>query len=207
MVTLGLHERGARVALVPTRALLLAGDAVQVVVVVADGLSLDVRETSGTVAYDMRGGGATWEMGATVGVGSRLVLDALPWVSSAGSSVVRSMSAALADGATLLARETLVLGRSGEPPGTLVSRTTISRGGRPVLVEELRSAHLAPHRVLDSVLDVGGTVVVPPGGPASFRLETGDRLWRRLGRETHETALALDAVWGAVAHPGLACAT
>lgn len=195
VITLGVDEDGARVALVPTRALLLAGDAVEVVCAVADGLTLHVRETSGTVAYDMRGGAASWAFTASVGAGSRLVLDTLPWVSSGGSRVTRSMSVDLGDAATLLARETLVLGRSGEPPGTLVSRTTITREGRPVVVEELRSVHLATHRVLDSILSLGEEAGVPRGGPSPLRLETGDLLWRRLGREAHETAAVLDPVW------------
>ena len=216
VVTLSTDSGGARVALVPTRALLLAGDAVEVRVRVADGLRLHVQETSGTVAYDMRGGAATWSVDAEVGSDARLVLDSLPLVSAHGSRVVRSLSVDLGAGATLLARETLVLGRSGERPGSLVSGTVVTREGRPVLVEELRSGHLAPHRVLDSVLAVGAgvagaeagiEVVVAgagagvagsPGWPAPLCLETGDRIWRRLGHEAHETAAVLDPVWAAV---------
>ncbi|MFC7358910.1 urease accessory protein UreD [Nocardioides astragali] len=198
VVTLGVDERGARVALVPTRAQLLAGDVVEVRCHVADGLTLHLRETSGTVAYDMRGGSASWAFAGQVGDGARLVLDSLPWVSAGGSRVIRSTSVSLGDKATLLARETLVLGRSGEAPGDLVSRTTITRDGRPVVVEELRSLHLTPGRILDSVLALGDARQLPEGGPSPLRLETGDRLWRRLGREAHETADVLDPVWAAL---------
>lgn len=206
VVTLSVGEGVARVALVPTRALLLAGDAVEVECEVGDGLTLHVQETSGTVAYDMRGGSASWSFTARVGVGSRLVLDTLPWVSSGGSHVARSTTVSLDAAATLLARETLVLGRSGEQPGALASRTTITRGARPLLVEELHSEHLAPHRVLDSVLAVGAGDGPPAGGPPPFRLETGDRLWRRLGREAHETAAVLDPVWTALRRASQSCA-
>ena len=199
VMSLGVDDRRARVALVPTRALLLAGDVVEVQCHVADGLTLHLQETSGTVAYDMRGGSASWSFAAQVGEGARLVLDSLPWVSAAGSGVTRSMSVSLSSAATLLARETLVLGRSKEAPGDLVSRTTITREGRPVVVEELRSLHLAPHRILDSVLALGDERHLPEGGPSPLRLETGDRLWRRLGREAHETAAVLDPVWTALA--------
>jgi urease accessory protein len=133
---------------------------------------------------------------AVVGEDARLVLDSLPWVSAHGSRVERSLAVDLGAGATLLARETIVLGRSGEGPGTLVSASTITREGRPVLVEELRSEHLAPYRVLDSVLSIGRGV--GPGSPAPLVLDTGDRIWRRLGREAHETAAVLDPVWAAV---------
>ncbi len=39
---------------------------------------------------------------------------------------------------------------------------------------------------------------MPEDGPAPLRLETGDRLWRRLGHEAHETAAVLDPVWTAL---------
>ena len=120
----------ARVALVPTRALLLAGDAVEVECEVGDGLALHVQETSGTVAYDMRGGSASWSFTARVGVGSRLVLDSLPGCRRAARTSPGRRRSTWTRAATLLARETLVLGRSGERPGALASRTTITREAR-----------------------------------------------------------------------------
>lgn len=195
VITLAVSGDSVRVALVPDRALLLAGDAVAIAISVADGLALHVQETSGTVAYDMRGGAATWSLSAEVGEGSALVLDSLPWVSAQGSRVDRSMAVSLGTSASLLARETLVLGRSGEGPGALASRATITRLGRPVLVEELLSAHLAPYRIVDSVLAIGHH---PPVATPSLVLETGDRLWRRLGQEAHRAAADLDPVWTAL---------
>ena len=195
VITLATTQASVRVALVPDRALLLAGDSVEIVIGVDDGLALHVQETSGTVAYDMRGGAATWSCSASVGVGSALVLDSLPWVSAQGSRVHRRLSVDLAASAGLLARETLVLGRSGEGPGDLTALTTITREGRPVLVEELRSAHLSPYRVVGSVLAIGHPA---PVEAPSIVLETGDRLWRRLGHEAHRAAADLDPVWAAL---------
>lgn len=197
-ITLSTNAWGARVALVPDRALLLAGDAIEVVVAVADGLTLHLQETTGTVAYDMRGGSASWSFDAHVGVDARLVLDALPWVSASGSRVVRSLSVILEATAVLYARETLILGRSGEPPGWLNSHTTVTREGRPVLVDELRTTNLAPYRVLDSILAVGRRHIGQIEEAAALRLETGDLLWRRLGREAHETAAVLEPLWAAI---------
>ena len=195
VITLAAGADSARVALVPDRALLLAGDSVTVSISVAAGLSLHVVETSGTVAYDMRGSSASWTCSATVGVGGGLVLDSLPWVSAHGSDVARSLAVDLGEQATLLARETLVLGRSGEGPGSLTARTTISREGRPVLIEELCSGHLAPYRIVDGVLAIGHPTTV---ATRPIVLESGDRLWRWLGREAHATALDLDPVWAAL---------
>lgn len=195
VITLAVGAESARVALVPDRALLLAGDSVAMSISVATGLSLHVVETSGTVAYDMRGASATWAVSAVVGAAGGLVLEALPWVSASGSRVLRTQDIDLAEAATLLARETLVLGRSGEGPGSLTARTTITREGRPVMVEELCSAHVAPYRIVDSVLAIGhpGPVERRP-----FVLDSGDRLWRRLGSEAHATAADLDPVWAAL---------
>ena len=199
VITLAVSGETARVALVPDRALLLAGDSVGLSITVADGLALHVQETSGTVAYDMRRGSASWACSAAVGVDAGLVLDSLPWVSAEGSCVDRSLTVDLAESATLLARETLVLGRSGEGPGSLVARMSVTRGGRPMIVEELRSAHLAPYRILDSVLAIGHATLVDS---RPLVLDSGDRLWRRLGREAHETAAVLDPVWTALVAVG-----
>lgn len=195
VITLAAGIDSARVALVPDRALLLAGDSVAMSINVAPGLSLQVIETSGTVAYDMRGGSASWACSASVGVGAGLVLDSLPWVSAFGSRVSRSLDVDLADAATLLARETLVLGRSGEDPGSLRASSSITRDGRPLMVEELCSDHVAPYRILDSVLAIGH---LAPVETRPFVLDSGDRLWRRLGSEAHEAAADLDPVWAAL---------
>ncbi|WP_278255751.1 hypothetical protein [Nocardioides convexus] len=57
------HDRDrARVSLVPEGALLLAGDAVEVDVSVDAGMSLDLVEPGGTVAFDMRGATARWDV-------------------------------------------------------------------------------------------------------------------------------------------------
>jgi urease accessory protein len=120
-------------------------------------------------------------------------------VSAQGSRVDRSLTVDLAESGTLLARETLVLGRSGEGPGSLVARMSVTREGRPVIVEELRSGHLAPYRILDSVLAIGHATLVDP---RPLVLDSGDRLWRRLGRDTHETAAVLDPVWTALGAVG-----
>ncbi len=191
----------ARVALVPDRALLLAGDRVRLEVTVAAGTHLHLVETSGTVAYDMRGGDASWDVAVEVGAGGSFVHETLPWVSAAGSDVRRSTELVLAEGAGALVRETLVLGRHGEAPGRLTSRTVVRRGGREVLVEELDARDLAPARVLDGVLWVGaagvGQEVAEVSEPGVTRLETetGEVLHRALATEAHLAAAGVDRVW------------
>lgn len=212
-------ERGARVALVPERALLLSGDRVALTVVVDPGLRLELVETGGTVAYDMRGGRAGWRTSFQLGRGATVVHETLPWVSAAGSDVERSLEVELEVGARALVRETLVLGRHGEEPGRLRSRTHVRRDGVDVLVEELDAADLAPHRVLDQVASYGDfrpagvspavpahtradaiATHLPPAAPGLTCLElaSGDTIWRRLDDHAHAAAAGLDRIFASL---------
>lgn len=195
------HDRErARVSLVPEGALLLAGDAVEIDVTVDAGMSLDLVEPGGTVAFDMRGGTARWDVRVELGAGARLTWGGLPFVVSEGADVTRSLRVRCGSGAHLRLREVLVLGRFGERPGRLRQTSTVLDGdGRPVLVEDLplnpssTALLLGGHRVLSSVLALG--TGLPDGDdPDRYDLAAaGAVLWRRLGHHAHEAELA--AVW------------
>lgn len=188
-VLLSSDARRARVSLVPEGALLLAGDRIRLELDVSDDAVLEVVEPGGTVAYDMRGGSAAWEVSVSLGPRATLVWHGEPFVLSAGAEVVRTTSVRLSPGARLLLRETLVLGRHGETAGRLRQRTdVVAADGGPLLVEELdldpASAPrlLGGRRALGSVLAVG---VPEPPGPESLVLTDGSFLERRLGEQAH----------------------
>ena len=190
----------ARVALVPDGALLLAGDAVELDIRVGDGARLDLIEPAGTVAFDMRGASARWDVRVHVGVGAVLTWAGEPFVVSAGARVRRSTRVTLAAGARLALRETVVLGRHGEAAGVLRQRTEIHRGRTPVLVEDLQldpataPVLLGGRRVVASVVSYGGSEPLDPRpDPDRYDLDAGGYLWRRLGQEAHEASL--DHVW------------
>ena len=193
--TLSSYDGLARVALVPEQAVLLAGDRVGVTIRVGTGRSLEIVEPGGTVAYAMRGSAASWDVTVEVEDGGCLLWDGQPFVVAKGADVSRSLSVSLATAARVVLRETLVLGRSGEGPGRLLTRTEVHRDGVPVLVEELDSrTGLGRHRVLDQVLEMGFETVAdrPPQPPtATMALETGDRLHRWLGAETHASPISV----------------
>jgi urease accessory protein len=178
-----------RLALVPEQAVLLAGDHVTVSVRVGAGRALEIVEPGGTVAYAMRGRRARWDVTIEVEEAGCLVWHGEPFVVAEGADVRRTLSVGLAAGASLVLRETLVLGRSGEAPGRLRCGTDIVREGSPVLVEDLDCATgLGPHRVLDQVLHVGADCEV---GDHSMVLESGDTVDRWLGAETHASPLGV----------------
>ena len=176
-----------RVALVPEQAVLLAGDRVTVAVRVGAGQALEIVEPGGTVAYAMRGGRARWDVRVEVEEGGSLVWHGEPFVVAEGADVRRTLAVDVAAGGSAVLRETLVLGRSGEGPGRLVSRTAVRHEELPVLVEELDTrVGLGAHRVVDQVLRVG---VPGAADDHSMTLSSGDVLQRWLGSATHASPL------------------
>lgn len=180
---------GARISLVPEGALLLDGDAVSLHIEVGEGASAHLVEPAGTVAYDMRGGSATWAVTIDVGVGATLIWDGEPFVAAAGSDTTWTASITLAGGARLRWREVLVLGRHGESPGRLRHTLTVHRvDGGPILVDSLdigpgSSGALGGHRVIGSTLLIG--LDDPCATGTRFALETGGALVRSLADEMH----------------------
>ncbi|WP_380171813.1 urease accessory protein UreD [Kineococcus sp. DHX-1] len=168
-----------RIALVGTRALLLAGDRVDVHIEVAAGCSLDLVEVAATVAYDGRGGPpAHWCATVVAGPGARVGWDAQPLVVATGADVDRSVRIDLATGAVVTLREDVVLGRTGERGGRLRARTHARLDGGDLLVEDLdlrdddlrRSpAVLGAARGLRTVTVLGRRV--EEGSPTALQLE------------------------------------
>lgn len=189
-----LRGPGTRLGLVAGQALLLAGDEVRIEVVVSGPVAVELVEVGGTVAYDMRGGTASWH--ATVGLtdGAGLSWDGQPFVVAAGADVDRTMTldADATSRATL--RETVVLGRTGETGGTLRSTTRIDVAGAPLLVEDLDLspdrrggwAVLGDHRCLDTLTTVGHRL---PDAPGTMQLDGCGSLRRWLGDELHRSTV------------------
>lgn len=175
---LRMTPTSAFVALIATNALLLAGDAVRLDVRVDEGLRLDLVDIAATVAYSGRGGTCSWSANLAVAEGASLIWLGEPFVVATDARAVRETHAAVADGGSLILRDTLVLGRHGEHGGDLRAVTNLSYAGRPALVEEF---HLSPdddapgirggHRVIDQITTIGPSSD-PSQGPWS---PSGDR--------------------------------
>lgn len=194
--------RRVQICLLPEGALLLAGDAIELDLTVDSGARLEVVEPGGTVAYDMNGGRATWDVSVRVGAGARLSWAGEPFVVADGARVERRTRIRYAPGARLALREVLVLGRHAEQPGRVQLRSEVRRELRPVLVEDLAlgpesaPSLIGPNRVMASVLRLGDEPATDPPGVDRFDLATpGATLWRTLATQAHETRL--EDAWAA----------
>ncbi|MEU5218591.1 urease accessory protein UreD [Streptomyces sp. NPDC020807] len=138
-------EPYTRVTVVGAMSAPLGGDRLAIETEVRDRARLLVDAAAATIALPGRGREpAAYELRMTVGEGA--VLRWLPeqLVSAAGSDLRTRTTVDLAATARLVLREEQVLGRHGEPPGTLSARLTVRVAGRPLLDQELAYGPGAP---------------------------------------------------------------
>ena len=198
-----------RAAFVPTQAGPLAGDRDSTRIVVGAGATLIVEPVAATLA--LPGAERTiLTLDITVHEGGRLVLDEGPLIVAAGARVERRCTIELEAGAVAAVRETIVLGRDGEPPGELDSATRVTLAGAALLHDGMRfdagsdglHVALAPgHRVLASVGLFG---MRPPRRFAGvLDLEAAGALLRATDATTTATDAAVAAAWPAWTHAAL----
>lgn len=126
-----------RLAIVGIHMPLLGGDNVTVHVRVGTGITLEVIEPSGMVAYNADGESSAWNLDAKVESNAILIWHGKEFVAAKGSNAHRYTRIDLAQNARALFRETLVLGRSGETNVRLNNRIQALLGGHELLAEEL----------------------------------------------------------------------
>jgi urease accessory protein len=175
----------ARVALVQTAASLLSGDHVTLTVDCGPGSRLELVEVAGMVAHDVRGGaGARFDVHVALSAGARMSWAARPLTLAAGCDLRRSTRVDVEDGAALLWRDTLVLGRAGEAPGRMLADLDVRRAGAELHAEQLDTGDLellsspvvlgAGARVLDTLALYGARAAQEQGrlqlaGPGTIR--------------------------------------
>ncbi|MFD8973979.1 MULTISPECIES: urease accessory protein UreD [unclassified Streptomyces] len=134
-----------RVTVVGAMSAPLGGDRLAIEADVRDGARLLVDSAAATLALPGRSAEpATYDL--RIAVGEEGVLRWLPeqLVSAHGSDLRMRTIVDLAPTARLVLREEQILGRHGERPGTLVTRLTVRRAGRPLLDQELAYGPGAP---------------------------------------------------------------
>lgn len=208
----------AHVAIVAGGAALLGGDAVSIVVRVGPGCSLLIEDVGGTVAYPSQGAVSQWDVDIDVADGGSLIWETYPFVVASGARVRRSTRVRYGADATVCLRETLVLGRSGECGGTIVTATDVrDTTGAPCFVEELDIDGNAPlpgvmsgASVLDTAMLFGRRHVRDEHCGGGRHSDAGERaevrfrildlarpgaIARAVGASTHD--VYVDAVWDA----------
>ncbi|RSS56602.1 urease accessory protein UreD [Streptomyces sp. WAC01280] len=184
-----------RVTVVGAMSAPLGGDRLAIETDVRDGARLLVDSAAATLALPGRSAEpAAYDL--RIAVGEEGVLRWLPeqLVSAHGSDLRMRTTVELAPTARLVLREEQILGRHGEQPGTLVTRLTVRRAGRPLLDQELAYGPGAPsgwdggavlggHRATGQLLVVDpdftdkpvesrllgeGAVIAPLAGPAAL---------------------------------------
>ena len=116
----------------------LGGDRLRLEVEVTAGASLTVRSVAASIALPgPTGATSTLDVEVSVGRGACLRWLPEPLVAAAGCRHRITLRLAVDRGATVVWREELVLGRHGEPGGSVVSRMAIDVAHRPLLRQSI----------------------------------------------------------------------
>jgi urease accessory protein len=146
----------------------LGGDVLELRIDVRAGATLRLRTVAAAVALPGRyGHESLLTVTATVGPGARLEYLPEPTVAANGARHRTDVSADLAEDATLVLRDEILLGRHGERGGACRTRLAVDRAGRPLLRHELDVSGSDPASVGPAVLAghraAGTLLTVDPG--------------------------------------------
>lgn len=177
----------------------IGGDSLELRIDVRDGAALRVRTAAAAVALPGPDGReSVLTVSATVGQGGRLEYLPEPVVVCAGARHATIIRVTLAEGASLLLRDELLLGRHGEQGGASRTSLLADYAGRPLLRQALAvsgtdpvslgPAILAGHRAVGTLLLVDPARSASPGGDAEVAVMP------LAGPGILVTALAHDAV-------------
>jgi urease accessory protein len=136
---------GFRVTVVGAMSAPLGGDLLAIEAEAQEGARLTVDAAAATVALPGRGGRpARYDVRLTVREKAELTWLPQQLISAHGSDLLTHTRVELAATGRLVLREEQILGRHGEQPGTLTTRLTVRRAGRPLLDQQLSFGPGAP---------------------------------------------------------------
>ena len=190
----------ARVSLTAGAAGPIGGDRLELTVHVGAGSTLVLTEISHTLLLPSHDRAtSTTTAGVTVERGATLVWLPEPIIAVRDCRHTGTIDATLAEGARLLIREEVLLGRHREPPGHLRQRMRVTLGNRPLYHHDLQlgddvsrtPAVAGAHRAIGSVLVVDPDWT-PATRPAPLRLTDTAALMPLAGGAVLISALATD---------------
>lgn len=194
---LALREAGGAVYLVGAGAGPLGGDDLELTIDVGPGARLEVRSAAASLVLPGRRdtGPSRLTVRARVAAGARLVFTPEPAIAASGCDHRSLADVRLGEGASLVWREEIVLGRHGERPGRYVSRFDVTAGPVPLLRHELRIGENATSgAVLGDAKAAGTLLLAGPGLAPGPYAEDGLAVMPLAGPGVLVTALAPDTV-------------
>lgn len=158
---LALRESGGAVYVVGAGAGPLGGDDLELTIEVGPGACLDIRSAAASLVLPGRRAAVSrLTVRARVGAGARLGFAPEPAIAAAGCDHRAFADVSLDEGAELVWREEIVLGRHGERPGRYVSRFDVTACGVPLLRHELRVDDDATSTAVLGDAKAAGTVLL-----------------------------------------------
>lgn len=153
----------------------IGGDELELRISVGPGAFLRVRTAAASIALPGPDGlESALRVTVDVAAGARLEYLPEPVVVSAGARHATIIRVTLAEGASLLLRDELLLGRYGEAGGACRTELRVTYAGRPLLRQSLEvsgtdaadrgPAVLAGHRGVGTLLHVGSALDTHPAG-------------------------------------------
>ena len=112
-------------------------DHIRVSVDVGPGVRATVRSVAATVVYAARGAGTRWDTEVHVAQGAHLDWRPEPVILTERARHTATTTVHVAEGAELTLDDVLVLGRTGEAPGTLRSTLDVRLAGEQVLLTSI----------------------------------------------------------------------
>jgi urease accessory protein len=172
------------------------GDRLRIEAAAGPGAAMQITSAAATIALPAATPGhATYDITLTVRDAAELHWLPQPLISTAGSDLRQTTRVDLACSARLILREEQILGRAQEPPGRLVNRVTIRRGGQTLLDQQTAYGPDA----LGGNRAIGQLLVIDPA------FETRLRPARLLGDHGVVTPLTGPGVLATVIAPDALC--
>lgn len=194
---ISLRDTPDGVYLVASGAGPVGGDDLALDLDVGCGASLVVRSAAAAMVLPGPSGQPS-SLRVRARVGGALWWAPEPTILVAGCDHRATTTIELAEGATLVWREVVVLGRHDEPTGSILQRLHVDRAGAPLLRTELPAGSRWPGAdgpagtdgalAVTSMLVVGGDEPPSPGGVDGAVLPLADDAWLLTGLERRAVA-------------------
>lgn len=182
-----------RVGLIAIHMPLLRGDRVEIEINVGAGVTLEIIEPSGLIAYNADDIRSDYTITAHVKKGGTLLWHGAEFIATEGSNAFRKTTIHLENGARALFKEEIVLGRTGEHKINLNNQMHATLEGQELLAEELVISPEMPtypgiidqSKAISTVTALGMTPDEPEPSIHKLNLAGPGMIWRAMNPSAH----------------------